>query len=361
MIKFEAATLEKAMEDATKKFECSITQLQIEVIQHPKSGMFGVFKKPAIIVAMRATQESMAPASKEKVLKKEDKSQEERKTKPAPERNREKVAVNKEERSNGKNRKTKQQTSPHKKQESSVEDRGFISKSSDIITPTSLVTAQDDYEDMYDEDEYVQTQDRVKVEHAKDDIRRNIAKAEAQEETIKRVSSENFDDKVVDDFFQTTLSFEEKIEAIKRDVNHLFAQTCFEIDPIAVTKYDADTVLIEYTGNDAALLIGKEGYRYKALSYMLFNWINAKYDLQLRLEIAEFLRNQEEMIRNYLVGVCAQVDKEGRAQTKILDGVLVQIALKELRTHYPEKYVAIRTNRDGLKYVIINSFRNSNG
>ena len=89
---------------------------------------------------------------------------------------------------------------------------------------------------------------------------------------------------------------------------------------------------------------------------MLFNWINAKYGLQLRLEIAEFLKNQEEGVAKYLESVYEIVERDSRAQTKILDGVLVQIALKELRGRYPDKYVAIRTTRDGLKYIIINDY-----
>ena len=103
-------------------------------------------------------------------------------------------------------------------------------------------------------------------------------------------------------------------------------------------------------------MIGKEGYRYKALSYMLFNWINAVYGMQLRLEIAEFLKNQEESIASYLIGICDSIDRDGRAQTKILDGVLVQIALKQLRLRYPDRYVAIRSTRDGGKFIVINSY-----
>jgi spoIIIJ-associated protein len=143
---------------------------------------------------------------------------------------------------------------------------------------------------------------------------------------------------------------------VEDDINKLFKHICFDIDPIEVSVYDAQTLLIEFKGEDAALLIGKEGYRYKALSYMLFNWINAKYDLQLRLEIAEFLKNQEESVGRYLEGVCQSIERDGRAQTKILDGVLVQIALKELRERYPQKYVVIRSTRDGLKYILVNDY-----
>lgn len=163
-------------------------------------------------------------------------------------------------------------------------------------------------------------------------------------------------DSIVDNFFEQDVDVSSAIDEIRKDLNAIFSKSCFEIDTINVSQYDEKTVLIEFDGEDSALLIGKEGYRYKALSYMLYNWINAKYNLQLRLEVAEFLANQEEMIRNYVKTICEIVDKNGRAQTKVLDGVLVQIALKELRDIYPDKYVAIRTNRDGGKYVIINSF-----
>lgn len=143
---------------------------------------------------------------------------------------------------------------------------------------------------------------------------------------------------------------------VKKDINELFKLTCFNIDEIDVKAYDENTLLVEFRGEDAALLIGKEGYRYKALSYMIFNWINSKYQVGLRLEIAEFLKNQEESIFRYLESVYESIERDGKAQTKILDGVLVQIALKELRDRYPDKYIVIRSTRDGLKYIIINDY-----
>jgi len=155
---------------------------------------------------------------------------------------------------------------------------------------------------------------------------------------------------------EVDIAIDEVAQEVKREINKLFALTCFDIDAIEVSSYSPDTLLVEFSGEDAALLIGKEGYRYKALSYMIFNWINAKYNVQLRLEIAEFLKNQEESVNRYLVSVYENIDRDGRAQTKVLDGVLVQIALRELRERYPDKYVAIRTTRDGLKYVIVNDY-----
>jgi spoIIIJ-associated protein len=156
-----------------------------------------------------------------------------------------------------------------------------------------------------------------------------------------------------------TISISEIAKEVKEKINELFSNACFEIDEIGVSVYDEHTLLVEFNGADSALLIGKEGYRYKALSYMIFNWINITYGVQLRLEIAEFLQNQEEAVSKYLVNVCENIDRDGRAQTKILDGVLVQIALRELRERYPNKYVAIRSTRDGLKYIIINDYHSN--
>jgi spoIIIJ-associated protein len=114
---------------------------------------------------------------------------------------------------------------------------------------------------------------------------------------------------------------------------------------------------IEFGGEDAALLIGKEGYRYKSLSYIIYNWVNIKYNLNIKLEIAEFLKNQQENIKNYLEPLIEKIKTNGKGQTKVFDGVLVKIALEELRAAFPDKYVGIKTSRDGGRYIVVNNFR----
>ncbi len=143
---------------------------------------------------------------------------------------------------------------------------------------------------------------------------------------------------------------------IKEGVNKLLDASCFNVNLVEL-RVDDEEVYIKLDGEDVALMIGKEGYRYKALSYILHNWIKIKYNLNISLEIAEFLKNQEEMIHKYLIGIKEKIDNNGKAQTKPLDGILVKIALGELRAVYPEKYVAIRTLRDGRKIVIVNEFK----
>ena len=294
MIKIEAITLDKAYEDAATALKCSVTELAIEVVQHPKSGVLGFFKKTAIIVA--TVDSKILSANKRKKPKSKDKP--------------------------------KEKTQAVKKVVKAKEETPAHTILNDTIMPASFVSDQDDEDD---------------------DLESGL--------NYTADYDDEFDEK--EDGEESLVNVKELAIKIDKEINELFNLTCFEIEKIDVSVYDEQTLLVEFKGEDAALLIGKEGYRYKALSYMIFNWINSKYDIQLRLEIAEFLKNQEESVSRYLVNVCENINRDGRAQTKILDGVLVQIALKELREKYPEKYVVIRSTRDGLKYIIVNDYHNN--
>jgi len=143
---------------------------------------------------------------------------------------------------------------------------------------------------------------------------------------------------------------------IKEKVSELFSYLCYDLNEIEVSQYDEKTVYISFSGKDSALLIGKEGFRYKALSYILFNWIYDKYDLMLRLEIEQFLQNQEESVNKYLVKVIEKINIDGYYKTKTFDGILLHIALNSLREEFPNKYVAIKTNKNNEKYIIVNEY-----
>ena len=200
-----------------------------------------------------------------------------------------------------------------------------------------------------------------------------------QEEAVREISEmedeievESEKDAVLDSFFDTGIDkdeeevveeesviYDELALMIEDQLKELLSHSCFDIDIVEVDVRD-DTALIFIDGEDAALLIGKEGYRYNALSYMLFNWLHTKYELFIKLEIAEFLTSQQEMIRNYIKPVIENVEKHGRGKTRSLDGILVQIALEQLRETFPDKYVAVKTGREGNKFVVINEFNNKN-
>lgn len=159
------------------------------------------------------------------------------------------------------------------------------------------------------------------------------------------------------EFEEETVVYDELALMIEDQLKALLSHACFNIDVVEVDVRD-NTALIFIDGEDAALLIGKEGYRYNALSYMLFNWLHAKYELFIKLEIAEFLTTQQEMIRNYIKPVIENVEKQGKGKTRFLDGILVQIALEQLRERFPDKYVAVKTGKEGKKFVVINEFNN---
>jgi spoIIIJ-associated protein len=297
MIKIEAKSLEDAYLKAAKELSCSVSELNVVVIQQPSKKLFGLLAKPAIVVA-----ECKTPSSAENTAK--DVEEE-----PV------------------------QEMEPEQKMEQ--------------------VPSYDESASITEEDEWDLPEEKIELYVEEEVFEDKVETIEEEEPHYEDLRSTN---SAISGFFEDRQSVEEIAATVKEEINDLFDKLCFSLNAIEVSVYDDTTLLIEFSGEDAALLIGKEGYRYKALSYMIFNWINAKYRMQLRLEIAEFLKNQEESISRYLLGVYEEIDNDGRARTKILDGVLVQIALKQLRERYHDKYVAIRTTRDGSKYIIINEY-----
>lgn len=293
MKKFEAPTLQEAISKASLELNCSILDLEYNILQNPNSGFLGFFKKPAIIEAINKNS-----SHKENV----------------------KTTL----------KKTKENISDKKLNQKKKSQK---SKEKNINT----------------ENENVEINSQNHSEH-----KHNI---DIDKDKINSL---------VDNFYTTTQSNDinleknknipkETINEIKNGLEALFHDNCFNINKIEVSQYDSNCVLINLDGDDAALLIGKEGYRYKALSYLLFNWINNKFNLSIRLEIAEFLKDQEEKISFYLQNVIQRVEKNGYAQTKILDGVLIKIALEQLRIKFPNKYVGIKTSNNG-KFIVINDF-----
>lgn len=286
MRKVEAPTLEEAYQKASQILECSISELQSEVVQHPSSGILGFLKKNAIIVA---TCKKTVPNNAQRKVEKEESLYV-----PSTEENvaSEIIATLKEE---------------------------DITQSAPIETKLEKDAIVDSFFEV--------------------DYHDKAEKAEAPKEEA--------------------IVYGELALMIENQLKELLSHSCFEIDVVEVDVRD-NTALIFIDGDDAALLIGKEGYRYNALSYMLFNWLHAKYELFIKLEIAEFLTTQQEMIRNYIKPVIENVEKQGKGKTRFLDGILVQIALEQLRERFPDKYVAVKTGREGKKFVVINEFNNNN-
>lgn len=331
MIKIETATLEDAYKEASSTLGCSVTELIIEVVQAPSSGFLGLFKKNAIIVAAKKADNIDTVSAKiaEEPIFSQKKETTPSQTKEIPQ----KRVVETEQKIKEEPKESRREELENKK---IIEQKPKHHYLNNMIMPQTFVSMQDDED--YDMADINYTAD---YEEDTSDVQAESNKIVVNKEVVKNIEQ-----------------LSEIAKNVENEINYLFDLACFNIDKIKVSVYDESTLFVEFKGEDAALLIGKEGYRYKALSYMIFNWINSKYQLQLRLEIAEFLKNQEESIGRYLVGIYENIDRDGRAQTKILDGVLIQIALRELRSRYANKYVAIRSTRDGLKFIIINDYHN---
>jgi len=273
-ILFEGKTLEEAYSKASLEFNCSLVDLNSEVVQTPRDGLLGFLSRDAIV---KVYPNTTTTDKIEKISKKIE-----------------------------------------------IED----------------ISSQINEEITQNENESLETiNNSEKKEKIFDNFYNN-------DNTTKDDTDENID-----------LNNNEIIDEIKTNINKLFKTLCYDINEINVSFYDTNTIYIEFSGEDAALLIGKEGYRYKALSYIIFNWIHDKYNYMVRLEVAQFLVEQEKAVKKYLEPVIQTIKEEGFFKTKTFDGILVHIALSTLREEFPTKYVAVKINERGEKYILINEYK----
>jgi len=294
LMTFKGKDLEDVYTQASVALEVSVSQLDIEIIQAPSKGIFGLFAKEAIITAS-----------------------------------------------------VKQDSKPSKQ---SNQNNNMYNRSNNKLNKTDKLTnANTSLQSKLEELKQQTTQSKPQTQTIK-------AKQVAKEEIFENFYSS--DDDALPEAPKIKLSNEEIENQIKEKVNELFSHLCYKLDEVKVDIIDNNnTINIEFNGEDSALLIGKEGYRYKALSYILFNWIHEKYDMMLRLEVAQFLENQEKAIDIYLESIIETIKFEGYYKTKPLDGILIYIALTKLRDYFPDKYIAIKTTPKGEKYIIINEYK----
>ncbi len=297
MQRIEAQTLEDAYAKASQLFGCSLLQLQCEVIQYPSKGVFGFGKKNAIIVADIIAEENVR-------------------------------AVN-----SVKNEPIIVEPTKH----------SHVSK-----TYTSSRQVQPGLKEIQKQSMPAKSDDSSHLRHYDDAVSDQFFQNKEEQPT-------SYNDTKCSDSMPEPVSNPSLAIEIENQLKNLFAKSCFAIDVVEVDVID-HTALIFIDGDDAALLIGKEGYRYNALSYMIFNWLYSKYELFVKLEIARFLTSQQEMICYTIKPVIEAVHRGGKGKTRPLDGILVQIALEQLREEFPNKYVAIKTNKEGSKYIVINDF-----
>ena len=366
-MKIEANTLQEAFQKAAQQLNCSVTELDIKVLQHPSGGIFGFFKKTAIIEANLENQPKPQhkPKNDRNFAKKSDENE------PVKEEKKQskKHDHNDKKRNPKKHKDEKNEAKPEQKEHKN-EKQNLSEKNSALAKDAFAEKGEKEAE----EPGYViKRLDEPKAPKEPKEPKEQREQKEAKEPQASKSAPKNIlDTSIIENFNHTdeesvpqalpkekkekvVIDFDKILPEIKEGMTRLFKASCFEIDKVEVGKFNDETVLIELDGADAALLIGKEGYRYKAISYMLYNWLNSKYNLAIRLEIAQFLQNQEAMMDQYLNGVIERVQNSGRAQTKPLDGVLVKIALEKLREKFPDKYVGIKSGNDG-KFVVVNDF-----
>lgn len=357
-MKIEANTLQEAFQKAAQQLNCSVTELDIKVLQHPSGGIFGFFKKTAIIEANLENQpkpqhkpkndRNFTKKSDENELVKEEKKQGKKHDQSDRKRNSKKHKDEKREaKSEQKEHKNEKQNLSEKN--SALAKDAFAEKGEKEAEEPGYVIKR------LDEPKVPKEPKEAKELQASKSVPKNILDTSIIENfnhTDEESSAQNLPKEKKE---KVVIDFDAILPEIKEGVTRLFKASCFEIDKIEVSKFNDETLLVELDGADAALLIGKEGYRYKAISYMLYNWLNSKYNLAIRLEIAQFLQNQEAMMDQYLNIVIERIQNSGRGQTKPLDGVLVKIALEKLREKFPDKYVGIKSGNDG-KFVVVNDF-----
>lgn len=326
-MRIEAPNLQEAFAKAAQELNCSVTELEIKVLQHPRSGILGLFKKPAIIEANVENTQKFEKHKKQENKKKEQSSHHNT------------DSQNKDNAQEHKPKKNRQKKKDHK-QPASTETGDFDNFFKDESESLSI-------------DETPKSIAQPPKESS--EIKQAPAKARHKQRAI-------LDNSIIDTFNKIDKNDETKpalnsqlLNEIKQKLEILFGVSDFEVDSIEVLAYNDETIEVRLDGADAALLIGKEGHRYKALSYILFNWINLKYGYALRLEIAQFLKTQEESTKQYVSYLSQKVHENGRVQSRPLDGVLLKITLDSLRAEFTNKYVGVKNTPEG-KCVVVNDF-----
>lgn len=157
-------------------------------------------------------------------------------------------------------------------------------------------------------------------------------------------------------FFQEKPTPSEIAKKLTKEVNELFALLPYEIENIKV-RVEGEVVHIEFFGADCGLLIGEKGYRYSSIYYLLAIWIKKEYGMGLRLEIADFLKNKEKKIEEYLEENYNQIISRTFFQSRAFDPLTASIALRRFREAIPDKYIIIKQVSEIESVISINEFR----
>ena len=290
MTKFSAPTIEQALLQASKAMKCSIVDLEYEILEKPSKGFFGFGKKDAKIVVSFKHKNRAFRGDR-----------------------------------NDRNDGRFDFKSGESKMRESRDSREFRGR----------FNAESDFKPKFNAESNFKADSKSRFN------------AESTHESRDFANTREFNN--ARDFISDAL-----LAKISAEIDELFALLPIKLTKIEVSKFDKSTILIHFKGADCALLIGERGYRYKAISYLLFNWLNAEYGVNVRLEIESFLADQEAMMSSYLAPIIENVkDLDEPFTTKTFDGILAYIALKELRAKLRDKSVLLKTNENDEHYILI--------
>ncbi|GEM_PF-5555789 len=149
---------------------------------------------------------------------------------------------------------------------------------------------------------------------------------------------------------------QETLDAIRAGMQELIQTSGYKVNLKEVSTIGTNEVYIAIEGAEVPLLIGKDGYRYEAFSLMLFSWVNAKFGVNLKLEIGEFIKQKENAMAQYLDQLIDVVNRHGKCQTKMLDNISLRIGLEKLRMEFPNKYVAIKSVENE-RCIVVGDFK----
>ncbi len=259
-MKIEANTLQEAFQKAAEQLNCSVTELDIKVLQHPSGGIFGFFKKTAIIEANLENQPKpqQKPKNDRNFAKKSDENEsvkEEKKQSKKHDHN--------DKKRNPKKHKDEKNEAKSEQKEHKNEKPNLSEKNSALAKDAFAEKGEKEA----DEPGYV-------IKRLDEPKEQKETKGTKEPQASKSAPKNILDTSIIENFNQTdeesapqalpkekkekvVIDFDKILPEIKEGMTRLFKASCFEIDKVEVSKFNDETVLIELDGADAALLIGK--------------------------------------------------------------------------------------------------------
>ena len=342
MIKIETNTLEEAYQQATKELKCSAADVHLEIIQYPRK-VFGLFRKKAIVFAYK---EQMMITT----LQSEGTQQPTQEALPYNDsHDHSDTATSKPSKSTPTNTAKKSPPITPTK------------KSAPPIVPIKSKNDQDSNDKSVDT---ISTANRPQGTPLTDTPPVVSRKAYNKKKNLTNTLLEDFYLAPSKDFSNKLLTKDQlqsikvdTISEIKKEIEQTFLLEGFDYQLIEISMYNDKTIYIKFDGKDISILIGKQGYRYKALYHLLFAWIYGKYRLSVHLEVGQFLEKQQRVIRRQLGNFAKRVEEIGYGKTLPIEEAFIHIGLEYLRERCPDKHIINKKDAKGNSYIKVEEFR----